>query len=53
MFTSQTARELSMRISYQYRLKPNKQQRVIIDNTLNMLPHQYNYQLAQRFDWYE
>ena len=42
-----------MRTSYQYRLKPNKQQREIIDNTLNMLRHQYNYQLAQRFDWYE
>ncbi len=42
-----------MRISYQYRLKPNKEQREIIDNTLSLLRHQYNYQLAQRFDWYE
>ncbi len=42
-----------MRISYQYRLKPNKKQREIIDNTLSLLRHQYNYQLAQRFDWYE
>ncbi len=42
-----------MRISYQYRLKPNKEQREIIDNTLDMLRCQYNYQLAQRFDWYE
>lgn len=24
-----------------------------IDNTLDMLRYQYNYQLAQRFDWYE
>ncbi|MEA5594335.1 transposase [Rivularia sp. UHCC 0363] len=42
-----------MRTSYQYRLKPNKQQREIIDNTLDMLRCQYNYQLAERFDWYE
>ena len=42
-----------MRTSYQFRLKPNKEQREIIDNTLDMLRHQYNYQLAQRFDWYE
>ena len=40
----------SMRISYQYRLNPNKEQREIIDNTLDMLRCQYNYQLAQRFD---
>ncbi|NER19731.1 MAG: IS200/IS605 family element transposase accessory protein TnpB [Symploca sp. SIO1C2] len=42
-----------MRISYQYKLKPTKQQWQVIDNTLEMLRYQYNYQLAQRFDWYE
>jgi putative transposase len=42
-----------MRISYQYRLKPTKQQTEIIDKTLDMLRCQYNYLLAQRFDWYE
>ena len=42
-----------MRISYQYRLKPDKEQREIIDGTLEKLRYQYNYQLAQRFDWYE
>ncbi len=42
-----------MRTSYQYRIKPNKKQREIIDNTLDMLRCQYNYQLAQRFNWYE
>ncbi|MEM6404501.1 MAG: transposase [Cyanobacteria bacterium P01_D01_bin.116] len=42
-----------MRISYQYRLKPNKEQKEKIDNTLEMLRYQYNYQLAQRFNWYE
>ncbi|MEM6751637.1 MAG: transposase [Cyanobacteria bacterium P01_C01_bin.38] len=42
-----------MRTSYQYRLKPNKEQREKIDNTFLLLRYQYNYQLAQRFDWYE
>ncbi len=42
-----------MRISYQYRIKPTKQQREKIDNMLDMLRYQYNYLLAQRFDWYE
>ncbi|MEH2283179.1 MAG: transposase [Nostoc sp.] len=42
-----------MRTSYQYRLKPTKKQAEIIDNTLDMLRCQYNYQLAQRFEWYE
>ena len=42
-----------MRTSYQYKIKPNKQQREIIDNTLDMLRCQYNYQLGQRFNWYE
>ncbi|PHM07970.1 RNA-guided endonuclease InsQ/TnpB family protein, partial [Nostoc sp. 'Peltigera malacea cyanobiont' DB3992] len=42
-----------MRTSYQYRLKPTKEQAEKIDNTLDMLRYQYNYQLAQRFDWYE
>ncbi|AFZ14461.1 transposase, IS605 OrfB family [Crinalium epipsammum PCC 9333] len=42
-----------MRTSYQYRLKPTREQIKIIDNTLDMLRCQYNYQLAQRFDWYD
>ena len=42
-----------MRISYQYKLKPTKQQALVIDKTLDLLRCQYNYQLAQRFDWYE
>jgi len=42
-----------MRTSYQYRLKPTKAQSAVIDNTLDMLRCQYNYQLAQRFNWYE
>ncbi len=46
-------RIMAMRISYQYRLKPNKEQRKIIDSTLSLLRCQYNYQLGQRFNWYE
>ena len=42
-----------MKTTYQYRLKPNKEQRENIDKTLDMLRFQYNYQLAQRFEWYE
>ncbi|PSB33455.1 RNA-guided endonuclease InsQ/TnpB family protein [Chlorogloea sp. CCALA 695] len=42
-----------MRISYQYKIKPNKEQAEKIDNTLEMLRYQYNYLLAQRVDWYE
>jgi putative transposase len=42
-----------MKMSYQYKIKPTKQQAEKIDKTLEMLRHQYNYLLAQRFDWYE
>ncbi|NER91175.1 transposase [Moorena sp. SIO3A2] len=42
-----------MRIAYQYRLKPTKEQKNKIDNWLSMLCAQYNYLLADRFTWYE
>ncbi|BAZ29226.1 IS605 family transposase OrfB [Cylindrospermum sp. NIES-4074] len=42
-----------MRTSYQYKIKPTKEQAQKIDKTLEMLRYQYNYLLAQRFDWYE
>jgi putative transposase len=42
-----------MRTSYQYKIKPTKEQVEKIDKTLGMLRCQYNYLLAQRFDWYE
>ncbi|AOY81886.2 transposase [Moorena producens JHB] len=42
-----------MRIAYQYRLKPKKQQKAKIDHWLSMLCAQYNYLLADRFSWYE
>ncbi|NJO29633.1 MAG: helix-turn-helix domain-containing protein, partial [Richelia sp. SL_2_1] len=42
-----------MKTSYQYKIKPNKQQTEKIDKTLEMLRHQYNFMLAERFNWYE
>jgi putative transposase len=42
-----------MKTSYQYKIKPDKRQTEKIDKTLEMLRYQYNYLLAQRFDWYE
>lgn len=42
-----------MKISYQYKIKPTKEQSEKIDKTLEMLRCQYNYLLAQRLDWYE
>ncbi|MEI1373158.1 transposase [Nostoc sp. UHCC 0926] len=42
-----------MIISYQYKIKPTALQSEKIDKTLEMLRCQYNYLLAQRFDWYE
>jgi len=42
-----------MRASYQFKLKPTKQQIVELDRWLSMLRAQYNYMLASRFNWYE
>ena len=42
-----------MRTAYQYRLRPTKQQTADIDKWLDMLRHQYNYLLADKFDWWE
>lgn len=42
-----------MRTAYQYRLRPTKQQVDKIDRWLSMLCSQYNYLLADRFNWYE
>jgi putative transposase len=39
--------------AYQYRLRPTKQQMIEIDRWLSMLCAQYNYLLADRFDWWE
>ena len=42
-----------MRTAYQYRLRPSQQQAAEIDRWLSMLCAQYNYLLADRFNWYE
>jgi putative transposase len=42
-----------MRTAHQYRLRPNKQQAKKIDHWLSMLGSEYNYLLAERFNWYE
>ncbi|WP_414549593.1 RNA-guided endonuclease InsQ/TnpB family protein [Anabaena sp. CCY 0017] len=42
-----------MRTAYQYKLRPSKQQEIEIDRWLSMLCAQYNYLLADRFNWYE
>ncbi|ARV63347.1 transposase [Nostocales cyanobacterium HT-58-2] len=42
-----------MKTAYQYRLRPTKQQSIEIDRWLAMLCSQYNYLLADRFNWYE
>jgi putative transposase len=42
-----------MRTSHQYKLKPTKQQKIELDRWLSMLRAQYNYMLADRFNWYE
>ncbi len=44
---------VGMKIAYQFKLKPTKQQVLEIDRWLSMLCAQYNYLLADRFDWYE
>ncbi|MEB3178829.1 MAG: transposase, partial [Nostocaceae cyanobacterium] len=41
-----------MRTAYQYKLRPTKQQATAINRWLSMLGAQYNYLLADRFNWY-
>jgi putative transposase len=42
-----------MRTAHQYKLRPTKQQAIEIDRWLAMLCSQYNYLLADRFNWHE
>ncbi|AFZ26472.1 transposase, IS605 OrfB family, central region [Cylindrospermum stagnale PCC 7417] len=42
-----------MKTAHQYKLRPTKQQAIEIDRWLSMLCAQYNFLLADRFDWYE
>ncbi len=42
-----------MRTAYQYRLRPTSSQVALMDEWLELLRKQYNYRLAERFDWWE
>lgn len=42
-----------MRIAYQYRLRPTSEQQAKMENWLELLRRQYNYRLAERFNWWE
>ncbi len=42
-----------MRVAYQYRLQPTYEQRCLMSRWLDLLRHQYNRFLADRFDWWE
>ncbi len=42
-----------MRIAYEYKLHPTKEQAEKIEKTFDMLRYQYNYMLAEKFDWWE
>jgi hypothetical protein len=44
---------ITMRKTYQYKLKLTAPQRQEIDRWLDMLRHQYNYLLAQRYEWWK
>ncbi|WP_315787943.1 transposase [Fischerella sp. JS2] len=41
-----------MRLAYQYRLRPTKQQIATFERWLELCRRQYNYRLAERFNWY-
>jgi len=42
-----------MRVAYQYKLRPTYEQRCLMQRWLDMLRCQYNWMLADRFDWWE
>jgi putative transposase len=42
-----------MRTAYQYRLRLTRQQQATVDEWLELCRRQYNYRLAERFNWYE
>lgn len=42
-----------MKISHQYKLLPNTEQKATMNRWLDMLRHQYNWLLSDRFRWWE
>ncbi|MEH1960615.1 MAG: transposase [Nostoc sp.] len=42
-----------MRLAYQYRLRPTSQQIATFESWLELCRRQYNYRLAERFNWWD
>ncbi len=42
-----------MKLTYQYKLRPTKEQNAIMIKWLNLCRRQYNYRLSQRIKWWE
>lgn len=42
-----------MKITYQYKLRPTEEQEAVMQRWLDMLRGQYNWMLADRFDWWQ
>ena len=42
-----------MKLAYQYRIIPNAEQQASLNRWLDMMRHQYNWLLAERFTWWE
>lgn len=42
-----------MKITYQYRIKPTKEQVTKMEAWLELVRQQYNYRLRERFDWWD
>lgn len=43
----------NMKLNYRYKLRPTKEQNATMIEWLNLCRRQYNYRLAQRFQWWE
>ncbi|WP_019508653.1 RNA-guided endonuclease TnpB family protein [Pleurocapsa sp. PCC 7319] len=39
--------------NYQYRLRPNTEQKLVLNNWFRICRYWYNHQLGERFDWWE
>ncbi|MGL5804666.1 MAG: RNA-guided endonuclease InsQ/TnpB family protein, partial [Xenococcaceae cyanobacterium] len=42
-----------MKLTHQYKLKPNSSQVTLMETWLDLLKRQYNYRLRERFDWWD
>jgi putative transposase len=53
MISAAALSTLKMRTAYQYRLRPTPSQAALMNQWLELLRKQYNYRLAERFNWWE